>query len=74
MWIQDEWNNIYDAAFVEKQWIGPLLRWEKHDKQKYYLGNNTIITQKMNGKLKSTHCVIHWQQKDMTAVSSKQNF
>uniref|UniRef100_A0A3B4H909 Cilia and flagella associated protein 99 n=1 Tax=Pundamilia nyererei TaxID=303518 RepID=A0A3B4H909_9CICH len=26
-WIQDEWNNIYDAAFVEKQWIGPLLRW-----------------------------------------------
>uniref|UniRef100_A0A3Q4GNC0 Cilia and flagella associated protein 99 n=1 Tax=Neolamprologus brichardi TaxID=32507 RepID=A0A3Q4GNC0_NEOBR len=26
-WIQDEWNNIYDAAFVAKQWIGPLLRW-----------------------------------------------
>ncbi|XP_037652282.1 cilia- and flagella-associated protein 99 isoform X1 [Sebastes umbrosus] len=26
-WIQDEWNNIYDAAFVEKNWIGPLLRW-----------------------------------------------
>ncbi|CAI5696572.1 cilia- and flagella-associated protein 99 isoform X2 [Oreochromis niloticus] len=26
-WIQDEWNNIYDAAFVEKHWIGPLLRW-----------------------------------------------
>lgn len=26
-WIQDEWNNIYDADFVEKHWIGPLLRW-----------------------------------------------
>ncbi|XP_005916757.1 cilia- and flagella-associated protein 99 isoform X1 [Haplochromis burtoni] len=26
-WIQDEWNNIYDSAFVAKQWIGPLLRW-----------------------------------------------
>ncbi|XP_070835645.1 cilia- and flagella-associated protein 99 isoform X2 [Chaetodon trifascialis] len=26
-WIQDEWNKIYDAAYVEKQWIGPLLRW-----------------------------------------------
>ncbi|XP_069391695.1 cilia- and flagella-associated protein 99-like isoform X2 [Paralichthys olivaceus] len=26
-WIQEEWNNIYDAACVEEQWIGPLLRW-----------------------------------------------
>ncbi|KAG7238516.1 hypothetical protein INR49_030789 [Caranx melampygus] len=25
--IQEEWNNIYDAAYVEKQWICPLLRW-----------------------------------------------
>uniref|UniRef100_A0A8D2ZL28 Cilia-and flagella-associated protein 99 n=1 Tax=Scophthalmus maximus TaxID=52904 RepID=A0A8D2ZL28_SCOMX len=27
IWIQEEWNNIYDAAYVEEQWIGPLLRW-----------------------------------------------
>ncbi|XP_041669302.1 cilia- and flagella-associated protein 99 [Cheilinus undulatus] len=26
-WIQEEWNKIYDAAYVEKHWIGPLLRW-----------------------------------------------
>ncbi|KAM3594165.1 uncharacterized protein V6R79_003486 [Siganus canaliculatus] len=26
-WIQDEWSTVYDAAYVEKQWIGPLLRW-----------------------------------------------
>ncbi|XP_065822112.1 cilia- and flagella-associated protein 99 [Labrus bergylta] len=26
-WIQEEWNTIYDAAYVEKHWIGPLLRW-----------------------------------------------
>nr|XP_046269897.1 cilia- and flagella-associated protein 99 [Scatophagus argus] len=26
-WIQEEWNNIYDAAYVEKHWIKPLLRW-----------------------------------------------
>ncbi|XP_075304757.1 cilia- and flagella-associated protein 99 [Odontesthes bonariensis] len=26
-WIQEEWNGIYEAAFVEKHWIGPLLRW-----------------------------------------------
>ncbi|XP_035850328.1 cilia- and flagella-associated protein 99 isoform X2 [Sander lucioperca] len=26
-WIQDEWNSIYDAAYVEKHWINPLLRW-----------------------------------------------
>ncbi|XP_016892525.1 cilia- and flagella-associated protein 99 isoform X2 [Cynoglossus semilaevis] len=26
-WIQDEWNKIYDASYVEKNWIGPLLRW-----------------------------------------------
>ncbi|KAM9341281.1 cilia- and flagella-associated protein 99 [Symphorus nematophorus] len=26
-WIQEEWNNIYDAAYVKKHWIGPLLRW-----------------------------------------------
>ncbi|XP_035530166.1 cilia- and flagella-associated protein 99 [Morone saxatilis] len=26
-WIQEEWNNIYDAAYVEKHWIDPLLRW-----------------------------------------------
>ncbi|XP_029900828.1 cilia- and flagella-associated protein 99 [Myripristis murdjan] len=26
-WIQGEWSHIYDAAFVEKNWIAPLLRW-----------------------------------------------
>ncbi|XP_029972737.1 trichohyalin [Salarias fasciatus] len=26
-WITDEWSRVYDAAFVEKQWIEPLLRW-----------------------------------------------
>ncbi|XP_054862074.1 cilia- and flagella-associated protein 99 [Amphiprion ocellaris] len=26
-WIQEKWSSIYDAAFVEKHWIGPLLRW-----------------------------------------------
>ncbi|XP_029316774.1 cilia- and flagella-associated protein 99 isoform X2 [Cottoperca gobio] len=26
-WIQEEWNHIYDAAYVDKHWIGPLLRW-----------------------------------------------
>ncbi|XP_073343920.1 cilia- and flagella-associated protein 99 [Pagrus major] len=26
-WIQKEWNTIYDAEYVEKHWIGPLLRW-----------------------------------------------
>ncbi|XP_070777102.1 cilia- and flagella-associated protein 99 [Enoplosus armatus] len=26
-WIQQKWNNIYDAAYVEKHLIGPLLRW-----------------------------------------------
>ncbi|GAA6213576.1 cilia- and flagella-associated protein 99 [Lates japonicus] len=26
-WIQQEWNHIYDAAYVEKHWVGPLLRW-----------------------------------------------
>ncbi|XP_034531556.1 cilia- and flagella-associated protein 99 isoform X2 [Notolabrus celidotus] len=26
-WIQEEWNTIYDAAYVEKNWISPLLRW-----------------------------------------------
>uniref|UniRef100_A0A671XEC8 Cilia and flagella associated protein 99 n=1 Tax=Sparus aurata TaxID=8175 RepID=A0A671XEC8_SPAAU len=26
-WIQAEWNTIYDAEYVEKNWIGPLLRW-----------------------------------------------
>ncbi|XP_053191130.1 cilia- and flagella-associated protein 99 [Scomber japonicus] len=26
-WIQEKWNNIYDAAYVEKHWVGPLLRW-----------------------------------------------
>ncbi|KAM4723409.1 cilia- and flagella-associated protein 99 isoform 1-T1 [Anableps anableps] len=26
-WIQEEWNSIYDAEFVEKYWIAPLLRW-----------------------------------------------
>ncbi|XP_056867948.1 cilia- and flagella-associated protein 99 [Takifugu flavidus] len=25
--IQEEWSMIYDAAFVETQWILPLLRW-----------------------------------------------
>ncbi|XP_068195146.1 cilia- and flagella-associated protein 99 isoform X2 [Antennarius striatus] len=25
--IQKEWNKIYDAAYVEKYWIAPLLRW-----------------------------------------------
>ncbi|XP_078031178.1 cilia- and flagella-associated protein 99 isoform X1 [Epinephelus lanceolatus] len=27
MWIQDEWNSIYDAAFVKEHLISPLLRW-----------------------------------------------
>ncbi|XP_071767100.2 cilia- and flagella-associated protein 99 [Centroberyx gerrardi] len=26
-WIQGEWSHIYDAAYVEKNWIAPLLRW-----------------------------------------------
>ncbi|XP_031703606.1 cilia- and flagella-associated protein 99 [Anarrhichthys ocellatus] len=26
-WIQEEWNSIYDAAYVEERWIYPLLRW-----------------------------------------------
>ncbi|XP_031435721.1 cilia- and flagella-associated protein 99 isoform X2 [Clupea harengus] len=26
-WIQGEWSLIYDAAYVEQNWIGPLLRW-----------------------------------------------
>ncbi|KAG7510190.1 hypothetical protein JOB18_015627 [Solea senegalensis] len=26
-WIQEEWNKIYDASYVEKHWIGPLLKW-----------------------------------------------
>ncbi|KAA8582202.1 hypothetical protein FQN60_008942 [Etheostoma spectabile] len=26
-WIQNEWNSIYDAAYVEKHLIIPLLRW-----------------------------------------------
>nr|XP_020446678.1 cilia- and flagella-associated protein 99 [Monopterus albus] len=26
-WIQEEWNSIYDAVYVEEHWIGPLLRW-----------------------------------------------
>ncbi|KAM9842948.1 cilia- and flagella-associated protein 99 [Aulostomus maculatus] len=26
-WIQEEWNSIYDAAFVQEHLIGPLLRW-----------------------------------------------
>ncbi|XP_047200733.1 cilia- and flagella-associated protein 99 [Girardinichthys multiradiatus] len=26
-WIQEEWNSIYEAEFVERLWIGPLLRW-----------------------------------------------
>ncbi|XP_040917095.1 cilia- and flagella-associated protein 99 [Toxotes jaculatrix] len=26
-WIQEEWNTIYDAAYVEKHWIAPLIRW-----------------------------------------------
>uniref|UniRef100_UPI0037E7075D cilia- and flagella-associated protein 99 n=1 Tax=Semicossyphus pulcher TaxID=241346 RepID=UPI0037E7075D len=26
-WIQEEWNKIYDAAYVDKHWIAPLLKW-----------------------------------------------
>ncbi|CDQ69427.1 unnamed protein product [Oncorhynchus mykiss] len=26
-WIQGEWSQIYDAAYVERNWIAPLLRW-----------------------------------------------
>ncbi|XP_041941579.1 cilia- and flagella-associated protein 99 isoform X3 [Alosa sapidissima] len=26
-WIQSEWSQIYDAAYVEQNWILPLLRW-----------------------------------------------
>ncbi|XP_077477162.1 cilia- and flagella-associated protein 99-like [Stigmatopora argus] len=25
-WIQDEWNQVYDAAYVKDHWIDPLLR------------------------------------------------
>ncbi len=40
-WIQEEWNNIYDAAYVEKHWIDPLLRWEKHRKMFwFFLGSD----------------------------------
>ncbi|XP_069046692.1 cilia- and flagella-associated protein 99 isoform X2 [Lepisosteus oculatus] len=27
-WIKDEWSHIYDAPFVENNWITPLLRWQ----------------------------------------------
>ncbi|XP_046904382.1 cilia- and flagella-associated protein 99 isoform X1 [Hypomesus transpacificus] len=26
-WIKGEWSHIYDADYVEKNWIAPLLRW-----------------------------------------------
>lgn len=26
-WIQGEWSKIYDAAYVERVWIEPLLRY-----------------------------------------------
>ncbi|XP_037833760.1 cilia- and flagella-associated protein 99 isoform X2 [Kryptolebias marmoratus] len=26
-WIQEEWSGVYEADFVEKQWILPLLGW-----------------------------------------------
>ncbi|KAM6961106.1 cilia- and flagella-associated protein 99 [Aplochiton taeniatus] len=26
-WIQGEWSRIYDATYVERNWIAPLLRW-----------------------------------------------
>lgn len=26
-WIQGEWSQIYDAAYVERNWIAPLLRY-----------------------------------------------
>ncbi|XP_048851929.1 cilia- and flagella-associated protein 99 isoform X1 [Brienomyrus brachyistius] len=27
-WIRGEWSQIYDAPYVEKSWIAPLLRWQ----------------------------------------------
>ncbi|XP_066574401.1 cilia- and flagella-associated protein 99 [Amia ocellicauda] len=27
-WIKDEWIQIYDAPYVENNWIAPLLRWQ----------------------------------------------
>ncbi|KAL0969057.1 hypothetical protein UPYG_G00222140 [Umbra pygmaea] len=26
-WIQQEWSQIYDGDYVERNWIAPLLRW-----------------------------------------------
>uniref|UniRef100_A0A8D0HE72 Cilia and flagella associated protein 99 n=1 Tax=Sphenodon punctatus TaxID=8508 RepID=A0A8D0HE72_SPHPU len=27
-WIRDEWNQIYDSAYVKEHWIDPLLKWQ----------------------------------------------
>ncbi|XP_033004311.1 cilia- and flagella-associated protein 99 [Lacerta agilis] len=32
-WIKDEWNQIYDSAYVNENWIEPLLRWQPKVKQ-----------------------------------------
>lgn len=33
-WIQGEWSKIYDAAYVERVWIDPLLRWKPEEEKK----------------------------------------
>uniref|UniRef100_A0A670I1Y4 Cilia and flagella associated protein 99 n=1 Tax=Podarcis muralis TaxID=64176 RepID=A0A670I1Y4_PODMU len=32
-WIKDEWNQIYDSAYVKENWIDPLVRWQPKMKQ-----------------------------------------
>ncbi|KAF5892555.1 cilia- and flagella-associated protein 99 [Clarias magur] len=27
-WIRGEWSQLYDATYVERKWIEPLLRWQ----------------------------------------------
>ncbi|KAM9466778.1 cilia- and flagella-associated protein 99 [Clarias gariepinus] len=27
-WIRGEWSQLYDASYVERKWIQPLLRWQ----------------------------------------------
>ncbi|XP_047703300.1 cilia- and flagella-associated protein 99 [Prionailurus viverrinus] len=27
-WITDEWSLIYETAYVQENWIGPLMRWQ----------------------------------------------
>ncbi|XP_068608486.1 cilia- and flagella-associated protein 99 [Brachionichthys hirsutus] len=46
-WIQKEWSNIYDAAYVETHWIGPLLRWRPEIK----ILLETISVKSLDGSL-----------------------